>query len=151
MATRLARNSMSGCMPCWCRVTPITRSALTSPVTRTIDMRRILSAVLLIFTTTATHGVELRPEFRGVDLKENTMLNLEVMPDAGTQLVFPFELDNPDLLPTLKIRLTNPNGFSVPTEPSQVEALLKGQNTITIEGKANPNDPGAVYLGNLFI
>lgn len=114
-------------------------------------MRRILSAALLMICTTTANGVELRPEFRSVDLKENTMLNLEVMPDAGTQLVFPFELDNPDLLPTLKIRLTNPNGFSVPTEPSQVEALLKGQNTITIEGKANPNDPGAVYLGNLFI
>lgn len=114
-------------------------------------MKNPLLVLMAMFLSSTLAAAELRPEFRNVDLKENTMLNLEIMPDAGTQLIFPFALDNPDLTPTLKIRLTNPNGFTVPTDAAQVEALLKGQNTITIEGKANPNEPGAVYLGNLFI
>lgn len=114
-------------------------------------MKHLLLAASLVIFSISSHAVELNPEFRQVDLMENTMLKLEVMPDAGTQLVFPFELDNPDLTPSLKIRLTNPNGFSVPTEESEIKTMLVGQNTITIEGKANPNDPRARYLGNLFI
>lgn len=114
-------------------------------------MKQWIAIAMVLLATTAGQAAELKPEFRRVQLKENTMLNLSVMPDAGTQLVFPFELDNPDLEPSLKIRLTNPDGFSVPTDPKAIETLLKGQNTITIEGKANPGDPGAKYLGNLFI
>jgi len=114
-------------------------------------MKHLLLAASLVIFAITSHAAELNPEFRQVDLKENTMLKLEVMPDAGTQLVFPFELDNPDLTPSLKILLTNPNGFSVPTEESEIKTMLVGQNTITIEGKANPNDPRARYLGNLFI
>jgi hypothetical protein len=114
-------------------------------------MKKWIIATIAALAATTAQAVELKPEFRRVQLEENTMLNLSVMPDAGTQLVFPFELDNPDLKPSLKIRLTNPDGFSVPTDPKDIETLLQGQNTITIEGKANPNDPGAKYLGNLFI
>lgn len=93
----------------------------------------------------------LEPTFKKVELKEFTSLQLKVMPDAGTQLMFPFLLDNPDLRPALKIRLTNTDGFEVPTEPSEIAALLKGQNTITILGKANMSGGMPVYLGNLFI
>src|SRR5690606_37676766 len=94
---------------------------------------------------------ELTPTFKEVELKEFTSLQLQILPDAGTQLIFPFLLDNPDLLPSLKVQLTNANGFLVPTEQKDIEVLLKGQNTLSIMGKANPEAPGAIYLGNLFI
>lgn len=92
----------------------------------------------------------LKPTFKKVKLTEFTELQLEILPDAGTQLIFPFVLDNPDLTPELKVRLTNSDGFQVEDEGSEMLELLKGQNTISIIGKFS-DDPGAIHLGNLFI
>lgn len=94
---------------------------------------------------------KITPQFKPVQLKEFTTMELKVMPDAGTQLIFPFKLDNPELQPALKIRLTNSNGFEVPHTPEDIERYLVDQNTITILGKVNDQAPGAKYLGNLFI
>ena len=113
-------------------------------------MRIFITSIMLIISSWA-HSATLTPQFKRVELKENTILSLSILPDAGTQLIFPFELDNPDLRPNLKIRLTNGNGFTVPSSTEEIKVLLKGQNTITIEGKANQNAPDSIYLGNLFI
>jgi len=80
-------------------------------------------------------------------------MTLDIMPDSGTQLIFPFQLDNPELSPALKIKLTNSDGFWVPTTTDEVK-LLKGQNTLTILGLAGSDNPTSqlpVYLGTLFI
>jgi hypothetical protein len=93
----------------------------------------------------------LRTQFKTVELKEFTNMELFILPDAGTQLIFPFKLDNPELEPTLKIQLTNANGFEVPTSAEDLRALVLGQNTISIIGRVNEAAPTAKYLGNLFI
>lgn len=112
---------------------------------------RIFTTLIVLIISSWVHSATLTPQFKRVDLKENTTLSLSILPDAGTQLIFPFELDNPDLRPNLKIRLTNANGFTVPNSTEEIKVLLKGQNTITIEGKANQDAPDSIYLGNLFI
>lgn len=97
------------------------------------------------------YSAELRPDFKPIELKEFTTLQLDMLPDAGTQLIFPFQLDNPDLTPSLKIRLTNKNGFNVPASQDEMKNLLHGQNTLTILGVANPEHVDALYVSNLFI
>jgi len=114
-------------------------------------MIRLIYFVLLIVTCNVVYSATLTPKFKKVALQEFTSLILEIMPDAGTQLIFPFELDNKELSPALKIRLTNTDGFDVPHTEAEVQVLLKGQNTISILGKPNLNSPNAVYQGNLFI
>ena len=94
---------------------------------------------------------DLKPKFQSVTLTEFTTLELSIFPDAGTQLIFPFKLDNPTLEPTLKIRLTNANGFDIPTSNEEMTRLILGQNSIAILGKVNSEDPSAKYVGNLFI
>jgi hypothetical protein len=93
----------------------------------------------------------LKPRFHTIELKEFTQFELYILPDAGTQLIFPFRLDNPELNPTLKIQLTNANGFEVPTSNEDLKAQVLGQNTISIIGKVNEEAPTAKYIGNLFI
>jgi len=104
----------------------------------------------LIVSFAATAAPSLKPTFKHVKLKEFTELQLEILPDAGTQLIFPFVLDNPDLTPELKVRLTNSDGFQIEDEGNDMLSLVKGQNTLSIIGKYS-EDPGAIHLGNLFI
>lgn len=113
-------------------------------------MKKLLLLTMFL-AANAFAGPKITPQFKHVELKEFTSMQLSILPDAGTQLIFPFELDNPDLTPTLKIRLTNKNGFDVPTDGESIKALLKGQNTISILGVPNANNPGAEYVSNLFI
>ena len=109
-----------------------------------------LSLLALLLLVTPTWAVNtLTPQFKHVQLQEFTALTLDILPDAGTQLIFPFLLDNPDLMPSLKIRLTNDDGFNVPHKSEEIKALLVGQNTISIIGK--PGENSETYLGNLFI
>lgn len=115
-----------------------------------INWLKICITTLTVVTSSwVTASPVIEPSFTKVKLKEFTPMQLEVMPDAGTQLIFPFELDNPDLRPALKMRLTNANGFYVPVSDSDIKNLIQGKNTITIIGKTNPQN--ATHLGNLFI
>lgn len=112
---------------------------------------QFLSVVLCsLLSVAASAAPTLKPTFKHVKLKEFTTMQLEVLPDAGTQLIFPFLLDNPDITPELKVRLTNSDGFQVEDEGDDMLELLKGQNTLSIIGKYS-DDPNAVHLGNLFI
>ena len=110
-----------------------------------------LSLILILACTDVWASQILKPAFKTVTLKEFTTLSLSVMPDAGTQLIFPFQLDNPELSPPLKIRLTNKNGFSVPSTDDELKNLIVGQNTITILGLVNPTSTKSIYASNLFI
>ncbi len=115
-------------------------------------MKKILLLCILFGASTAIAKQEpnpISPQFKHVKLEEFTAMTLDIMPHAGTQLIFPFVLDNPDLQPLLKIELTNPDGFEVPHDSGKVKALLSGQNTITITGKKIEKDP--TVMGNLFI
>jgi hypothetical protein len=112
-------------------------------------MKKLSFFALLLLVTPAWAVNTLTPQFKHVQLEEFTALTLDILPDAGTQLIVPFLLDNPDLTPSLKIRLTNDDGFNVPHKSEEIKALLVGQNTISIIGK--PGENSETYLGNLFI
>lgn len=90
---------------------------------------------------------KLMTDFKHVELKEFTNLTLNIMPHVGTQLIFPFMLDDPLLTPQIKIDLTNKTGFTVPASERSNETILVNQNTITIVG--NPTDNP--QLGTLFV
>lgn len=93
----------------------------------------------------------LQPRYQEVELQPFTSLELAILPDVGTQLIFPFLLDNPELQPGLKIRLTNSDDFEVPHDAQAIKTLLAGQNTLTIMANADPDHEGAIYRGTLFI
>ena len=103
----------------------------------------LIFAIMPLFVTAAP---VLKPGFQRVDLKEFTSLTLNILPDAGTQLIFPFMLDNPTLKPAIKIDNTNAEAFSVPATEAKAETILVDQNTITIIGNRQ-----AGQLGNLFV
>ena len=117
-------------------------------------MKKIIAVIYLCVAVAAPAwcGVpQVTPRFKHVELKEFTSLELNIVPQLGTQLIFPFKLDNPDLDPTLKIELTNGDGFDVPTSEEKIKMLLAGQNTITIIGKYSNQGEQPSYLGTLFI
>lgn len=116
-------------------------------------MKKLLTIFMLSLFTLQSYASTPRivPTFKNVKLQEFTSMQLSVFPDAGTQLIFPFALDNPDFKPKFKIRLTNDNGFYVPTAADELKSLIVGQNTITILGLVNPAQTNAKYVSNLFI
>lgn len=116
-----------------------------------MTIQTAIFGVLITLSSLVFSAPTISPKFKNVVLEEYTTLELKILADGGTQLIFPFELDNPELKPTLKIRLTNSTGFEVPTEKRDMDNLIMGQNTITILGKYNESAPGAQYLSNLFI
>lgn len=89
----------------------------------------------------------LSTSFERVQLKEFTSMTLNIMPHIGTQLIFPFTLDDPVLNPALKIDLTNKAGFSIPAAEASAQAALVNQNSITIIG----NETSVPHLGTLFV
>lgn len=117
---------------------------------------RLFSFLIIILGCSAlpvlSDDLKINPTFKRVTLKEFTSLELNIMPDSGTQLIFPFTLDNAELTPTLKIRLSNSHGFWLPVKEEDL-LLLRGQNTITIMGKPAFDNQGnpAAYLANAFI
>lgn len=112
-------------------------------------MKKLSFFALLLLVTQVWAVDTPTPQFKHVQLQEFTALTLDILPDAGTQLIFPFLLDNPDLSPSLKIRLTNNDGFEVPHTNEEITALLVGQNTISIIGSSSKDSKP--HLGNLFI
>jgi len=83
-----------------------------------------------------------KPTSKRVPLEEFTRLTLDIVPDYGTQLVFPFVLDG--LEPALEINNTNKTGFTAEHR--------EGQNTILVTAKS-PKAGGQVpdYRGLLFV
>jgi hypothetical protein len=106
--------------------------------------------LVILFTFNAQAAVELKSTFEKVELKEFTSMKLNIMPDSGTQLIFPFKLDNEELSPRLKMRLSNDAGFWIPSTTDEIK-VLKGQNTLTIIGLMGEGSGTPVHLGNLFI
>lgn len=88
----------------------------------------------------------LTTKFNHVELKEFTTLQLNVIPDVGMQLIFPFLLDDPLLSPQIKIDLSNESGFTVPAI-KQSKMVIPNQNTLTIFANANTS----ATIGTLFI
>ena len=87
--------------------------------------------------------VSAKPTSKRVPLEEFTRLTLDIVPDYGTQLVFPFVLDGA-LEPKLAINNTNKVGFSADHK--------EGQNTILVTAKS-PKAGGQApdYRGLLFV
>ncbi len=86
--------------------------------------------------------VYAKPTSKRVPLEEFTRLTLDIVPDYGTQLVFPFVLDGME--PVLEINNTNKTGFTAEHK--------EGQNTILVTAntpKAGGQSPN--YRGLLFI
>jgi len=86
--------------------------------------------------------VYAKPTSKRVPLEEFTRLTLDIVPDYGTQLVFPFVLDGME--PVLEINNTNKTGFTAEHK--------EGQNTILVTAntpKAGGQSPD--YQGLLFV
>lgn len=105
-----------------------------------MDLRFWLSA---IFSALLALPAAAQPTATHVTLAEFTRLSLEVVPDFGTELVFPFVLDDGQT-PALEIHNTNDTGFAVDH--------TAGHNTIVVTVKT-PAEGGPVpdYRGLLFI
>ncbi len=104
-----------------------------------------MESKLLIFAICSLLGfaqVGATPTNKRVSLEEFTRLTLDIVPDYGTQLVFPFVLDG--LEPVLEINNTNKVGFSAEHK--------EGQNTILVTANT-PKAGGQVpdYRGLLFV
>jgi len=83
-----------------------------------------------------------KPTSKRVPLEDFTRLTLDIVPDYGTQLVFPFVLDGME--PVLEINNTNKTGFTAEHKA--------GQNTILVTAntpKAGGQSPN--YRGLLFV
>ena len=105
----------------------------------------------VLFSLVGHSAPTLKPEFKTIELQEFTTMNISVMPDAGTQLIFPFMLDNPDLIPEIKISLTT-GAFSIDALGKQGEKNINGQNTMTITANLCEDcSAEAIFFGNLFI
>ena len=76
-----------------------------------------------------SYGIELShiKTSKRVTLRENTRIDLDVMPDLGVRLIFPFRLDEPALEPAFFYKITNGQVFKI---PPIVE--LKGQNSLIV-------------------
>jgi hypothetical protein len=82
------------------------------------------------------------PRSQHVPLETFTRLTLDIVPDYGTQLVFPFVLDG--LEPVLEINNTNSVGFTASHQT--------GQNTILVTANTpKAGGPAPDYRGLLFI
>lgn len=114
-------------------------------------MRILILMLSLLVALPAWATPAINPAYKEVELSEFTSLSLDILPDAGTQLIFPFVLDNPELTPPLKVQLTNSDGFAVPTNPKDMKVQLTGQNTLSIVGVPAVNELNPVYIGNLFV
>ena len=86
-----------------------------------------------------SHGIELThlKTSKQVILKENTRIDLDVMPDLGVRLIFPFLLDEPALEPAFFYKITNGQVFKIPPI-----AELKGQNSLIV----NVAPPASITL-----
>ena len=100
-------------------------------------------SIFAIFSLFLAAQALAQPKDARVTLTEFTRLSLDVVPDLGTQLVFPFVLDG-TLEPALEINNTNQVGFEAAHTP--------GQNTILVTVKT-PQGGGPVpdYRGLLFV
>ena len=114
-------------------------------------MNRLLIKLAIASIFIFSINTHANSEFKPVVLEKFTKLKLKVYPLLGTQLTFPFLLDDPSLTPTLKIKNTSPNAFEVPTDSKDIAALYSNQNTITIVGKLDEKNQGFEHRGNLFI
>ena len=93
---------------------------------------RLLIFVICSFSLLAQASA--RPTSQHVPLTEFTRLTLDIVPDYGTQLVFPFVLDDA-LEPALEINNTNKVGFSAAHQEGQ-NTILVTANTPTAGGPA---------------
>jgi hypothetical protein len=86
--------------------------------------------------------VAATPASQHVPFTEFTRLTLDIVPDYGTQLVFPFVLDGME--PALEINNTNSVGFTASHQT--------GQNTILVTANTpKAGGPAPDYRGLLFI
>lgn len=97
----------------------------------------VICSVLLLTQASA------KPTSKHVPFTEFTRLTLELVPDYGTQLVFPFVLDGA-MEPALEINNTNKVGFTAEHQD--------GQNTILVTvNTPKAGGPAPDYRGLLFI
>ncbi len=101
-------------------------------------------ALLLVFSC-AAHGVENTPKKKHVPLEEFTTVTIDMVPDLGTRLVFPFVLDETvkeGVIP-FTMHITNPV-FNADRQP--------GRNVIVLTAPP-PSGGGDMsgLLGDLFI
>ncbi len=102
---------------------------------------KILIVLLGLLITTAAHA--LAPKIKHVTLEAFTTLEIALVPDLGTRLVFPFVLDEQDQFVPFTLNITNPI-FKTDRQP--------GRNSFVVSAPPPP-EGGATptYYANLFV
>lgn len=101
--------------------------------------------MIMAFTSASIMPLESK-SFQGqvlkINLQEQTQLYLELVPDLGTRLIFPFILDDPQLKPPLNYKLTNTRDFKV---ARSLDAII-GQNVFLVTTNGRRGAVGKLYL-----
>ena len=107
-------------------------------------MRTVLKlSIFGIFSLLLAAGAQAAPRVKHVKLEEFTRFSLDVVPDYGTLLVFPFVLDD-GMEPPLQIHNTNEVAFNA--------EYAKGQYTILVTAKTpQQGGPMPSYRGLLYV
>lgn len=115
-------------------------------------------ALLLMLSNTAVAVKDLMPRSRDVPLEEFTKFTLDVAPDLGVVLVFPFELDTDTFDPPYSITTTNNTNFCVGSDCGKGNSsgkVARSSNMLPISLN-KPSVGGGMYLeytvlGSVFI
>ncbi len=109
-------------------------------------MCRILISTKIIIASLLLVNVAIAADknYDTVELKEFTSIDLHLVPDLGTRLIFPFIIDDPTHKPPFAMKMTNGSLFETSFDQQQ-EAL--GQNSMVINARAPKS--GGVPMGML--
>lgn len=94
-------------------------------------MGSLAALVIALFVSgpATTHAVQLGhlKTLKHVELTENTRIDLDVLPDLGVRLIFPFKLSDAALDPPFFYKITNNQVFKVPNSKE-----LEDQNSLIV-------------------
>lgn len=102
----------------------------------------IVSLVLVVLSSTGIANTPsvINEQYSKYTLEEFTAMEIPLVADQATRIIFPFVLDNPGFEPTLKYSIKPGDVFSV-TEATDV----KGQNVLILENSQEPEAVAALF------
>jgi hypothetical protein len=116
-------------------------------------MRVVLprSLALLLLTAAALTAAPTSAEVRTrhVTLEEFTSITLELVPDLGTRLVFPFRLNEASMQPGFEQSLTNNSVFSYAPKSGDGEAFARNSILLSVD-TPKAGGPMPQYKGTYF-
>jgi len=115
-----------------------------------MNSHKFILLLIVCLSCGQAFAASVTPKKRTVELKEFTQIVVDIVPDLGVNIVFPFILDSDKHQPPYIQRLTNDNVFSVTKQED-----IRRQNYTSVSVN-RPEGGGQVftqntYIGNLFL